>query len=95
MMRKGPSTWWGRAFRLRCCHNVRGVAEPAQVRSFGKEGAACERYRGAVVRTQSWGLKSAAAGGLFTTFNGTVAPGGHGSRMRRMVCVSVARRLFS
>lgn len=46
-----------------------------QVRSFGKEGAACERYHGAVLRTQSWGLKSAAAGGLFTAFNGTVAPG--------------------
>mmetsp|Transcript_17526 Transcript_17526/g.52590 ORF Transcript_17526/g.52590 Transcript_17526/m.52590 type:complete len:687 (+) Transcript_17526:397-2457(+) len=45
------------------------------VRSFGKEGAACLRYKDAVLRTQSWGLKSAFAGGLFTAFNGTVAPG--------------------
>jgi hypothetical protein len=46
-----------------------------QVRSFGKEAAACDRYHSAVLRTQSWGLKSAAAGGLFTSFNGSVTPG--------------------
>lgn len=51
------------------------ACEELQVRSFGKENAACVRYKDAVLRTQSWGLKSAIAGGLFTTFNGTIAPG--------------------
>ena len=46
-----------------------------QVRAFGKEAAACDRYRDAVLKMQGWGLKSAALGGLFGGFNATFTTG--------------------
>jgi hypothetical protein len=47
----------------------------AQVRAFGKEAAACERYGEAVLKMQGWGLKSAALGGVFGGFNTTITTG--------------------
>ncbi len=47
----------------------------AQVRAFGKEAAACDRYRDAVLKMQGWGLKSAALGGFFGGFNATFTTG--------------------
>jgi len=52
---------------------LRDVA--AQVRAFGKEAAACDRYRDAVLKMQGWGLKSAALGGFFGGFNATFTTG--------------------
>lgn len=45
------------------------------VRSFAREGAATRQYAAAVDETAAWGLKSAAALGLFNTFAFTVATG--------------------
>jgi hypothetical protein len=58
-----------------CSVEKTGPNVKLQVRAFGKEAAACDRYHKAVLRTQSWGVKSATAGGLFTAFNGSVTPG--------------------
>ena len=45
------------------------------MRAFGKEAAACDRYRDAVLKMQGWGLKSAALSGLFGGFNATFTTG--------------------
>ena len=45
------------------------------MRAFGKEAAACDRYRDAVLKMQGWGLKSAALGGFFGGFNATFTTG--------------------
>ena len=47
----------------------------AQVRSFAKEAACCERYEAAQNTVLSWGLKSAVAGSFFFAFNYIVATG--------------------
>ena len=47
------------------------------MRAFGKEAAACDRYAEAVLKTQSWGLKSASLGGAFGAFNTTFTTGMH------------------
>ena len=48
---------------------------PAQVRSFAKEAACCERYEAAQNTVLDWGLKSAVAGSIFFAFNYVVATG--------------------
>ena len=46
-----------------------------KVRSFAKEEAACDKYKGAVSGVLKYGLKSAAASGLFFGINFTFATG--------------------
>ena len=44
-----------------------------QVRSFAKEGAACERYSAAQGDCLQWGLKTAKLEGFFFAFSGFLA----------------------
>lgn len=45
----------------------------AQVRSFAKEGAACDKYAAAQGDCLRWGLKTASLEGFFFSLNGTAA----------------------
>ena len=44
-----------------------------QVRSFAKEGAACDKYADAQGECLKWGLKTALLEGWFFAFSGTLA----------------------